>query len=686
MFSLQRISKTICLLYAVAAAIGSPAQSFKTVVNFNYLTDGSESVASLVQGTDGNFYGTTEAGGGSGDFSPGTVFKVTPDGELTILYDFCAQTPCTEGWAPQAGLIQAIDGNFYGTTSVNSTAFQITPNGTLTTIYTFCSQTNCADGYLPSGLMQAADGDFYGVNAEGGVSTICQAVEGCGTIFKLTSNGTLTILYSFCAQTNCSDGSYPAGGLIQDGAGDLYGTTSYGGANTLGTVFKLSSSGILTTLHSFCAPGCLDGDSPNGALVQGSDGTLYGTTMFGGAHGAGTVFKITPAGVLTTLYSFCAETGCPDGANPMAALIFGADGNLYGTTSAARVRGLTRNGYGSVFRITPGGTLTTLHSFNWTDGAGPVGGLVQDSNGNFYGTTPLGGAHESGTVFSLTVFNLPGVGEQVDYFGEFKADFTVWRPSGGTWYSIDGSGKSLTKAWGLSSDKPVVGDYDGDGKTDVAVWRPSTGTWWVTQSSTSQVVTQQWGEKGDIPVPGDYDGDGETDYAVWRPSTGTWYVLQSSNGQVISKEWGVSGDIPVPGDYDGDGKTDMAIWRPSTGTWYIIQSSTGSFISKQWGASTDKAVPGDYDGDGITDMAVWRPSTGTWMVIQSSTGKTVTQPWGTKGDIPVPRDYDGDGKTDYAVWRPSTGNWFVIDSSNNKTVSQKWGISTDIPMNKPVGQ
>jgi len=276
--------------------------------------------------------------------------------------------------------------------------------------------------------------------------------------------------------------------------------------------------------------------------------------------------------------------------------------------------------------------------------------------------------------------------EQVDYFAEGKADFTIWRPSSGDWYIIDGSGNSLFKQWGVPGDIPVIGDYDGDGKTDLAVWRPSNGTWYIIESSTGKMIQTQWGVPGDVPVPGDYDGDGKTDLAVWRPSNGTWYIIQSTNNEMVQRQWGVPNDVPVPADYDGDGKTDFAVWRPSNEVWYIIQSSTGNIIQRQWGVPGDKPAPADFDGDGKTDLAVWRPSNGTWYIIESKTGTIVQKQWGVPGDIPVARDYDGDLKADFAVWRPSNQVWYIIESSTGKIIQQQWGVPNDVPVNRPVGQ
>jgi uncharacterized repeat protein (TIGR03803 family) len=309
----------------------------------------------LVQATNGDFYGTTFVSGVH-NYGYGTVFKITPGGTLTTLYSFCAQSGCTDGSNPEAGLVQATNGDFYGTTSGGGahnggTIFKITPSGTLTTLYSFCAQSGCTDGRNPmiAGLVQATNGDFYGMTSEGGINC---TVYGCGTVFKMTPSGTLTTLYTFCSQTNCTDGSGPSG-LVQATNGDFYGTTSVGGAHNGGTIFKITPSGTLTTLYSFCAQsGCTDGSNPEAGLVQATNGDFYGTTSGGGAtdidciSGCGTIFKITPSGTLTTLYIFCAQSGCTDGIFPNA--------------------------------------------------------LIQATNGDFYGTTGLYGAHYNGTVFSLT--------------------------------------------------------------------------------------------------------------------------------------------------------------------------------------------------------------------------------------------------------------------------------------------
>jgi uncharacterized repeat protein (TIGR03803 family) len=409
--------RTVCLVCVFCAgdAITSPAQTFKTLVDFNG-TDGlNPYYESLVQGAGGNFYGTTEFGGAL-PHKQGTVFKITPGGTLTTLHTFTGISP--EGEMPYAGLILATDGNFYGTTNSGGangnwgTVFRISSAGTLTTLYSFGAQANCLDGCYPfAGLVQATDGNFYGTTSEGGGSG---GGNGNGTVFRITPAGTLTTLYSFCAETYCADGSMPMAGLVQATDGNFYGTTLYGGTindectDGCGTVFKITPDGTLTTLHSFDVS---DGEYPYGALVQAANGNFYGTTDGGGAHDRGTVFEISPGGTLTTLYSFCSQNDCTDGKGPAAGLIRATDGNFYGTTVFGGTHDdcilYNRQPCGTVFKITPDGTLTVLHSFDGTDGEFPWGGLVQGTNGTFYGTTTFGAnsncTQGCGTVFSLAV-------------------------------------------------------------------------------------------------------------------------------------------------------------------------------------------------------------------------------------------------------------------------------------------
>ena len=235
-----------------------------------------------------------------------TTAIALPAQTLTTLFSFDG----TDGAVPQAGLVQATNGDLYGTSSFGGannlgTVFKITPSGTLTTLYSFCSQSGCPDGYDPyAGLVQATNGDLYGTTLYGGAN------GPYGTLFRITTSGTLTTLYSFCSQSGCTDGELPLAPLVQAANGDLYGTTAYGGVNGLGTVFRVTPSGTLTTLYSFCSQsGCPDGYDPYAGLVQATSGDFYGTTVLGGTGGWGTVFKITSSGTLMTLYSFCPKAG-----------------------------------------------------------------------------------------------------------------------------------------------------------------------------------------------------------------------------------------------------------------------------------------------------------------------------------------------------------------------------------------
>jgi len=373
----------VVLLLLTAGVCRSAGQTLTTLWQFNG-TNGNYPNG-LVQGADGSFYGTTASGGTNND---GTVFKFTSGGTLTMLWQFNG----TNGLNPDACLFQGNDGNFYGTTEVGGTndygtVFKITPQGRLTTLWQF----NGTNGEYPvAGLVQGSDGYFYGTTAWGGTN-------GVGTVFSITSQGTLTTLWQF----NGGNGEYPDGGLVQGGDGNFYSTTSHGGTNDSGTVFKITPQRNLTTLWQFGPYPSANSLYPWAGLVQGNDGSFYGTTEFGGdtnldSYGYGTVFRITPQGTLTTLWQF----NLNNGEYPLAGLVQGSDGNFYGTT----INGGSNN-VGTVFNITPQGTLTTLYQFGGipTDGNYPVAGLVQGSDGNFYGTTSGGGTNGAGTFFQLSL-------------------------------------------------------------------------------------------------------------------------------------------------------------------------------------------------------------------------------------------------------------------------------------------
>jgi uncharacterized repeat protein (TIGR03803 family) len=444
--------------------------------SFTNGVDGAIPLAGLVQGTDGNLYGTTEIGGANGD---GVVFQISTNGVLTTLYSF---TNGVDGVGPCGGLVQGSDGSFYGATSgaytgeggsINrnpgdsyGTVFRISTNGALTTLYAF---TNGVDGANPeAGLAQGSDGYFYGttyyggyltapgfagfgtvfkISTNGGLTTLqsfgsfletvdsgisldganstARLVQGSdgnlygttssgaptdmGTVFKISTNGVLTSLYLFPdGNDNGLGPGAPSQGLVQGSDGYLYGTSESGGTNGdfregFGTVFKISTNGVLTSFYSFTAGN--DGYAPLARLMQGSDGYLYGTTYYGGTNGLGTVFKISTNGALTTLYDFGTVTdsfGRPlDGADPTAELVQGSDGYLYGTTDSGGK--YVNFGYGTVFKISTNGTFTSLYSFTGAhDGANPYAGLVQGSDGSFYGTTYVGGTNGYGTVFKIS--------------------------------------------------------------------------------------------------------------------------------------------------------------------------------------------------------------------------------------------------------------------------------------------
>jgi uncharacterized repeat protein (TIGR03803 family) len=431
-----KLASVLALFWAIVS-VSSFAQGFKSL-SFNG-TDGANLGGALVQGMDGNFYGTTVNYGVNG--SGGTVFKITRAGELTTIYNFCSLSNCADGKFPNAALLLASNGSFYGTTIDGGahnagTVFRITPTGMFSTIYSFCTPTDCSDGAAPSGLIQGTDGNFYGTAYSGGTAS-------AGVVFKLTPAGTLTTLHSFCTGGfPCTDGFNPDAALAQGRDGSFYGTTVLGGDNGFdGVVFKISPTGNFSVLHSFCSLfGCADGATPYSALVQATDGNFYGTTYYGGTNcidfggsGCGTVFRITPTGTLTTIYNFC-PADCSAGYLPIAGLIQGSDGNLFGTTDS--VQGCLPGACGGVFKITLQGIVTTIHTFctstGCPDGANPQAPLLQATDGTFYGSTFFGGTSANsqcmgggcGTLFTFSE-GLPPFIEASPNFGKAGLMITI---------------------------------------------------------------------------------------------------------------------------------------------------------------------------------------------------------------------------------------------------------------------
>jgi uncharacterized repeat protein (TIGR03803 family) len=343
----------------------------------------------LILGSNGDFYGTTEYGG-SGGF--GTVFRFGQSGDLTVLANFSGST----GGNPSGELAFGPDGSIYGTTFFagpggNGTVFRVTTNGDLTILYSFSkivwngSYYTNADGAKPyAGLTLGPDACFYGATSEGGSG-------GTGTLFRITTNGLPTTIFSFEALpvggTNVT-GAAPYARLTLGPDGSLYGTTFIGGGKSDGTIFRVRTNGSFTLLATFVGP---NGNGPQRGMIVGPDNSLYGTTLNGGIYGdEGTVFKMTTNGVLTTLVSFNFDTGTA----PKAGVTFGPDGNLYGTTTASS--SLQTGAWGTVFRLTTNGVLTTLANFYATNGSMPEASLTLGSNGNLYGTTWAGGNDTNG--------------------------------------------------------------------------------------------------------------------------------------------------------------------------------------------------------------------------------------------------------------------------------------------------
>ena len=387
------------------ASLDTAHAGFSVLYAFSGGSDGAYPAAGLITDSAGNLYGTTQYGGNTACSGQGcgTVFELASDGTETVLYAFAGGS---HGALPLAAVVRDSAGNLYGTTQEGGnngcveagcgTVFELSPDGTENVLYAFTGGSDGDDIF--AGLVRDSAGNLYGAASAGG--TGCGGL-GCGTIFKLTPHGTFKVVYAF---TGGNDGASPVSNLIRDTSGNLYGTTVAGGstacAEGCGTVFKVAPNDRETVLYAFTAG--TDGHSPEAGLIEDKAGDFYGTTQKGGSTGCldagcGTIFKLTPKGAETLLYTFIGEN---DGFWPVAGLTRDSSDNLYGT---AMFGGKCRDyGCGVVFELTPDGTETVLHFLAGKSGKWPLAGLLKDSAGNLYGTAEYDGAYNRGTVFKIS--------------------------------------------------------------------------------------------------------------------------------------------------------------------------------------------------------------------------------------------------------------------------------------------
>ena len=598
--------------------------SYTTLYSFGATNDGATPYKGLTVGMDGNYYGVTYYGGTNND---GIIFQLTPSGTETVLHSFSG----TDGENPRSALVMDSSGNLYGTcdhggANNDGTIFKlIPPSSTLGAAFTSLHDFTGTDGTDPTTqLVIGSDGNFYGTAELGGANNM-------GSVYEMTPTGTVTDIYSFMGTT---DGNNPIGGLMFNSTdGNIYGT-SLGGASNDGVIFEFAPNGATavtpTTLYSFSGN---DGKYPEAPLVAGNDGQLYGTTVRGGSNTQGTVFKITTTGTLTTLYTFSADngTGNADGARPYGTLLLASNGTFYGTT---RYGGASDGG--TIFQMSNAGKLTTLYQFTAdnsgnTDGANPFCELIKDSSGALYGTTNDGGANSAGTIFKLV--STEGSGQRFDFNNDGHADLFFYNSSTGgvaVWDMDDTTvlsyGSPFASLDPSSGWVPVTTPTaNGDGFPDLMWWNHNTGEMSLWTLADTNVI--QYG--ADFATVADTD---------WQPvavgdDTGTTYnlVFQNSSTGDISV-WKMNGSnvlqyggtlatlgagspwtiVGAP-DLDQDRKSDLLFYNTQTGeVSYWSCNLSGNQVLAYHGdiaqvSDLNQRLVGaeDLNGDGSPDL-IWR--------------------------------------------------------------------------------
>jgi uncharacterized repeat protein (TIGR03803 family) len=380
-----------CAAFTFSLAVCAQAQTVTAIANFN--SQVAYGPVAPIQATDGNFYGIA-AGGVHGQ---GVIYQMTPSGSLSYLYSFCSQPKCADGNNGTASPILGSDGNLYGVTSFggshgSGTIYKLTLGGTITILYNFCPPTSCSEGTNSYGLMEGGDGNFYGTTFQGGDFDL-------GTIFRISPSGDFRVLYNFCSLANCADGILPQSPPIQGIDGNFYGVVIGGGSMQGGALYKLTPSGSYSVVRNFCtyANGLCNGAQPE-SIVQDASGNFFGVAEFAGAKGYGAVFEITTTHQYKALRSFDRDTGYP-----LPGLTLGNDGNVYGKTEGSP----SSLNFGTLFEVTPAGVYTRVYTFGSDCLVGDTpwwGSLFQGTDGILYGANIYGGGsgcNDGGTVFGL---------------------------------------------------------------------------------------------------------------------------------------------------------------------------------------------------------------------------------------------------------------------------------------------
>ena len=673
----------------------------------------------LTLGDNGFLYGTTKYGG---DHGGGTAFRLSASGDLVVLHSF---VPSSEGHAPEAALVYASDGNFYGATTGGAAnnvgaLYRMTPGGTVTVLRPFAGGAEGGGSRQP--MLQARDGNLYGTTT--------------ASAFTLTPAGSFSVL------SRVADG--PLSQLVE-GPDAFYVLAqvryflSPHQNGYLAYLHRLSPSGELQRLPTVLA-GVSQGDAfaevGDFTLSAGPGGTFLATVSkrsFGSGLGSNAVYLATSAGSFGLLGALAPELG-----SIVSPPVRATDGQYYGGTAGIVPSLVPIPRSAGLYRFSPGPSPPTMTAsmngayirLTWTPVTGAItytvtrvsasgARTVTTVNGTeFVDDTVDRAQHYRYVVTATTVFGSGNASNEVvatagrwtpgDVDGDHRTDVAVYRPSRGAWYSRNSTSGYVVGSsdwqfdWGVSDDTIMEADFDGDGKRDPAVYRPSVGQWFVLYSTRAYDPDQsgffEWGTTGDVPIAADFDGDSKADLGVYRPTTGFWYIRHSSTGYPVGSgnwifQWGKPGDVPEVGDFDGDGQADIAVYRPSTGQWFIRTSSTqfnpSLFWYLQWGAGSDWPLVADFDGDGKSDVGVYRVSTGYWYLrlsaqgYRESAGNWIFQ-WGATGDRPMIGDFDGDGLTDITVYRPTTGQWFIRYSARGYNSAQfgyfEWGAIGDVAM------